>query len=431
MPVRCATTDHLLTAYRDHGWAICRGLDPKAVMAELLGKATGVTGGKGGSMHLASAERHYWGGHAIVGGHLPLATGVGLAVRYNEKHAAVLCVLGEGTTNIGYFHESVNLAAVWKLPVVFLVENNQYGMGTEVGRASAVTNIFEKGCAYDIPNKQFNGQDVFEVYETLDEALEYARTNGPVLLEAVTYRYVGHSMGDPERYRTKAEIEEWRTRDPILRLQDRLAEKGSHERRGRAEDCPSRSKTSSRRSSSFAEESPEPGDEVLCEDVYVNPIPHRIATRNLSCEDSEASMARMTVREAISQALREEMYRDERVFIMGEEIGKWGGTYAVTRGFLDEFGESRVRDTPIAEGVIVGAAVGAAMAGLRPVAEIMTINFAFLAMDQIVNHAAKIHYMFNGQIRVPLVIRTVGGGGRQLGATHSQTPDSVFAISPA
>ena len=141
-------------------------------------------------------------------------------------------------------------------------------------------------------------------------------------------------------------------------------------------------------------------------------------------------MARMSVREAISQALREEMYRDERVFIMGEEIGKWGGTYAVTRGFLDEFGEKRVRDTPIAESVIVGAAIGAAIAGLRPVAELMTINFAFLALDQIVNHAAKMHYMFNGQIRVPLVIRTVGGGGRQLGATHSQTPDVIFAHFP-
>jgi pyruvate dehydrogenase E1 component beta subunit len=136
------------------------------------------------------------------------------------------------------------------------------------------------------------------------------------------------------------------------------------------------------------------------------------------------------MREAISMALREEMLRDERVLIMGEEIGVWGGTYAVTRGFLEEFGEKRVRDTPIAEGVIVGAAIGAAMVGLRPVAELMTINFAFLAMDQIVNHAAKLHYMFNGQIRVPLVIRTVGGGGRQLGATHSQTPDVVFAHFP-
>jgi pyruvate dehydrogenase E1 component beta subunit len=141
-------------------------------------------------------------------------------------------------------------------------------------------------------------------------------------------------------------------------------------------------------------------------------------------------MARITVREAISQALREEMYRDERVFIMGEEIGVWGGTYAVTRGFLDEFGEKRVRDTPIAESVIVGAAAGAAMAGLRPVAELMTINFAFLAMDQIVNHVAKLHYMFDGQITCPIVIRTVGGGGRQLGATHSQTPDVVFAHFP-
>ena len=141
-------------------------------------------------------------------------------------------------------------------------------------------------------------------------------------------------------------------------------------------------------------------------------------------------MAQITVREAISQALREEMYRDERVFIMGEEVGVWGGTYAVTRGFLDEFGDKRVRDTPIAEGVIVGAAVGAAIAGLRPVAELMTINFAFLAMDQIVNQAAKLHYMFNGQITCPLVIRTVGGGGRQLGATHSQTPDAVFAHFP-
>lgn len=141
-------------------------------------------------------------------------------------------------------------------------------------------------------------------------------------------------------------------------------------------------------------------------------------------------MTRMTVREAISQALREEMYRDERVFIMGEEIGKWGGTYAVTRGFLDEFGEKRVKDTPIAEGVIVGAATGAAVAGLRPVAEIMTINFLFLAMDALVNHAAKLHYMFNGQMKVPLVVRTVGGGGRQLGATHSQTPDAIFAHFP-
>lgn len=267
-------TDHLFTAYRDHGWAIARGLDPQRVMAELLGKATGVSGGKGGSMHLASAEHRYWGGHAIVGGHLPLATGVGLEIRYNDKPDAVLCVLGEGTTNIGYFHESVNLAAVWKLPVVFLVENNQYGMGTEVGRASAVSDIYMKGCAYDIAHRQIDGQDVFETYQVIGEALDLAREEGPVLLEALTYRYVGHSMGDPERYRTKGEIEEWRRRDPILRMADRLKEKG----------LAAQSDLDAVHNSveaelveivKFAEESPEPEDAALWQHVFVTPMDHR------------------------------------------------------------------------------------------------------------------------------------------------------------
>jgi pyruvate dehydrogenase E1 component alpha subunit len=266
-------TDHLFTAYRDHGWAIARGLDAGQVMAELLGKATGVSGGKGGSMHLASAEHRYGGGHAIVGGHLPLAAGVGLAIRYRDEHDAVLCVLGEGTTNIGYFHESVNLAAIWKLPVVFLVENNQYGMGTEVGRASAVSAIFQKGCAYDIANRQLNGQDVVAMHDVMDEALEHARQKGPVLLEALTYRYSGHSMGDPERYRTKDEIEEWRARDPILRLGDRMLAQGVTQadldqvHQAVEADLPGILR--------FAEESPEPGDAALSEHVFVNPIPHR------------------------------------------------------------------------------------------------------------------------------------------------------------
>lgn len=267
-------TDHMFTAYRDHGWAIARGLDPKAVMAELLGKATGVSGGKGGSMHLASAEHRYWGGHAIIGGHLPLATGVGIEIRYNEKPEAVLCVLGEGTTNIGYFHESINLAAVWKLPMVFLVENNQYGMGTEVGRASAVSEIYQKGCAYDIAHRQIDGQDIFETYQVIGEALNLARQEGPVLLEALTYRYVGHSMGDPERYRTKAEIDEWRMRDPILRLETKMQETGLATD---ADFAAIRQRVEEELVEivKFAEDSPEPDDAALCEHVFVNPMGHR------------------------------------------------------------------------------------------------------------------------------------------------------------
>ncbi len=266
--------DHLFTGYRDHGWAIARGLPVGPVMAELLGKATGVSGGKGGSMHLASAERRYWGGHAIVGGHLPLATGVGLAVRYEEKPDAVLCVLGEGTTNIGYFHESMNLAAIWKLPVIYLVENNHYGMGTEVGRASALTNIYEKGCAYGVENQQFDGQNVIETYEVMSNALEYARKEGPVLLEALTYRYVGHSMGDPERYRTKAEIESWRERDPLCRVEDKMTTEGT----ATFDDFTRIQQEVAREiddAVKFAEESPEPPDAALWEHVFVNPIGER------------------------------------------------------------------------------------------------------------------------------------------------------------
>jgi pyruvate dehydrogenase E1 component alpha subunit len=266
--------DHLLTAYRDHGWAIARGLDPRRVMAELLGKATGVSGGKGGSMHLASAEHHYWGGHAIVGGHLPLATGVGLAIRYKGEDQAVLCVIGEGSTNIGYFHESINLAAVWNLPVVYLVENNKYGMGTQVSRASAVSNIFEKGCAYDIANRQVDGQEILKVHAAVQEALDHARREGPYLLEALTYRYAGHSMGDPERYRSRQEIDEWRERDPIRRFGDWLkaqviAEEPVLEQIWQAAEDELVEIVQ------FAEESPEPDDAALCEHVFVNPIPHR------------------------------------------------------------------------------------------------------------------------------------------------------------
>jgi pyruvate dehydrogenase E1 component alpha subunit len=266
--------DHLLTAYRDHGWALARGLDPKRVMAELLGKATGVSGGRGGSMHMASVERHFWGGYAIVGGHLPLATGVGLAMRYNEEERAVLCVIGEGSTNIGYFHESVNLAAVWKLPVVYLVENNEYGMGTDVKRASAVSDIFRKGCAYDIANAQVNGQDVLEVYQAVQEALDHARKEGPYLLEAITYRYAGHSMGDPERYRSKAEIETWRHRDPIDLFGQKLKEQKIADDE-KLEEIQQSIEDELAEIVQFAEESPEPDDAALCEHVFVNPIPHR------------------------------------------------------------------------------------------------------------------------------------------------------------
>jgi pyruvate dehydrogenase E1 component alpha subunit len=219
--------DDIFTHYRDHGWVLARGVDPRPAMAELYGKATGLVKGKGGSMHFASVEHHMWGGYAIVGGHIPLAAGMAFAHQYLERDRIAFCVMGEGATNIGMFHEALNMAAVWKLPVVFLVENNQYGMGTAVDRASAVADIYEKAAAYRMPATQIDGNDIERVYQTIHEFAERARRGqGPQMVEAMTYRFRGHSMGDPQRYRTKEEVEGRRPNDPINRWENKMLERG-------------------------------------------------------------------------------------------------------------------------------------------------------------------------------------------------------------
>lgn len=261
--------DHVITAYRDHGHALAVGGDPQALMAELMGKATGVSKGKGGSMHLADVSLNYWGGYAVVGGHLPLATGLALAEQYRETDNAVLCFLGDGATNIGYFHESLNLAGVWDLPVLWIVENNQYGMGTSVARASAVSELTKKATAYDMEGERVDGMNILEVYEATTKGLQAIRDGGgPQFLEMVTYRYEGHSMGDPLRYRTKDEVEKWREDDPIGVLErhllsEEMADKDS------LEALDDEVEEIIEEAVAFAEESPLPEPEALYEDIYV------------------------------------------------------------------------------------------------------------------------------------------------------------------
>ncbi|NWF68458.1 MAG: pyruvate dehydrogenase (acetyl-transferring) E1 component subunit alpha [Chloroflexi bacterium] len=217
--------DHVITAYRDHGIAIARGVDPNRIMAEMYGKSTGVSGGKGGSMHLASREHNFWGGYAIVGGHLPLAAGIALKAKYNGDDEVVLCFIGDGATNNGYFHEALNLSAVWDLPVVWLIENNLYGMGTALEDASGQTKLIKRAIAYDM--KAFDpmdGQDVFEVHETVKKAVDYARKKGPVLLESMTYRFEGHGMSDKMYAARVDEMSRFKARDPITLLHDKLCE---------------------------------------------------------------------------------------------------------------------------------------------------------------------------------------------------------------
>ncbi len=221
--------DNVITAYRDHAIALARGVDANRVMAEMLGKRTGVSGGKGGSMHLASREHNFWGGYAIVGGHLPLAAGLALKSQYMEEDAVTLSFLGDGASNNGYFHEAVNLSAVWKLPVIWLVENNLVGMGTRIEDSTGQPELVKRAIAYGIKEgPRVDGQDIVKVYEAVSEAVEYARTNGPILMECLTYRYEGHGVSDKQfdtREDLKEELGSWLQRDPIIVLRNALNKK--------------------------------------------------------------------------------------------------------------------------------------------------------------------------------------------------------------
>lgn len=261
--------DHVITAYRDHGIAIARGVDPKPVMAEMMGKRTGTSGGKGGSMHLASAEHNFYGGYAIVAGHLPLAAGIALKVKYMNEDNVVLCFMGDGATNNGYFHESLNLSAVWDLPVVWLIENNLYGMGTPVEKSSGQVELHKRAIAYGMKDfERVDGQDVVAVYDRVSEAVAYAREHGPVLMEAMTYRYLGHGVSDRSYVQRADELTKWHEQDPISVLrriildQDKDAEPEMKQIENEVDKQVDEAVE-------YAENSPMPGYEDLISNVYV------------------------------------------------------------------------------------------------------------------------------------------------------------------
>jgi pyruvate dehydrogenase E1 component alpha subunit len=261
--------DRVITAYRDHGVAINCGISANEVVAELLGKATGISKGKGGSMHMASTEKNMWGGHAIVGGHLPIASGLALGDQYAENDNVTICMFGDGATNIGYFHEALNLAKAWGLRVLWVCENNKYGMGTSVERASAVSEIRQKAEGYGMKNSRVDGMDVMQVYAAAREAIEFVRQNAePYLLEVITYRYRGHSMGDPERYRKQEEVKKWEESDPIGIFRKHLLEKKTVSAKALDElDAAVEAEVAT--AVEFAESSPEPAPEDLFTNVYV------------------------------------------------------------------------------------------------------------------------------------------------------------------
>jgi pyruvate dehydrogenase E1 component alpha subunit len=264
--------DYIITSYRDHGQALARGMTARIVMAELFGRSDGCSKGKGGSMHIFDREKNFLGGHGIVGGHLPIATGVAFAIKYRGGDQVCVCFFGEAAVNNGAFHEALNMAALWRLPVIYVIENNRYGMGTALERASAINDIAERACSYDMPNEVVDGQDIIAVREAAARAIERARTESePTLLEMRTYRFMGHSMSDAVSgtYRTKEELDEHMKRDPITVLRDLMEEEdGWTDEQMTEMDQEVRKMVDD--SYEFAEQSPEPPLESLYEDVLVD-----------------------------------------------------------------------------------------------------------------------------------------------------------------
>lgn len=439
--------DDLITStHRGHGHCHARGASLarseearqehyNKMMAELCGRATGYCRGRGGSMHIADVEKGNLGATGIVGGNIPIATGAGLAQKMMNTGRVVLCFFGDGASNTGNFHESLNLAALWKLPVVYIIENNLYGMSVPIASAAAKLDIADRACAYGIPGEVVDGMDVLAVRQAVAKAVERARQGkGPSLIECKTYRWYGHSRSDPRVYRTREEEAAWRERDPIPNFARRLIEAGIATRE-EIDALERKVQEEIKKATEFALNSPNPPVEEL--ELYVY-APFKwteadvVRERELRarCKSGGPGTRKIRYWQAIQEALREEMKRDERVFVMGEDVGLYGGAYGATRGLFEEFGPERVRDTPISEAIIGGAAVGAAMCGMRPVAEIMYVDFTPLAMDQIANHGAKNRYMFGGKTIVPMVIRTEGGAGRSIAAHHSQSLEALWVHFP-
>ena len=414
--------DYIVGNHRGHGHCIAKGARIDRMMAELMGRETGYCRGLGGSMHIADLDLHIVGCNGIVAAGLPLGCGAGLAARLARTDRVVIVFFGDGGSNQGVVHESMNLAAVWKLPVIFLCENNQYALSTATTRTTAGT-IAARAAGYGIPGMRVDGNDAGAVYDVVRTAVARARAgDGPSLVEAVTYRWGGHSMrANLPDYRTKEEEREWMERDPIARfenvvLDDRIVTPV------RLKELRETVEVELDEAVRFGMESAEPTVDLVESSVYA---PH------LEVRDVPPPGAReITFAQALNEALHAEMARDARVFVMGEDVGLIGGIFQVTRGLHERFGDDRVRDTPISEATFLGAGVGAAICGARPIVEIQIFDFVALTMDQVVNQAAKFRFMLGGKPTVPLVIRGPQGGGIRLAAQHSQSLEAWFAHVP-
>ena len=461
--------DYITSTHRGHGHALAKGMDPAELLAELYGRSDGACRGRGGSMHVADFSLGMLGANGIVGGGFGIAAGAALSARYRGTDQVAVCFFGDGGINKGTFHEALNFASVHCLGVVYVCENNQYAQFTSRRRTTSVDDLSVRAGAYAMAGETVDGNDVAAVVAAAVRAIERARTGGgPTLLNMETYRLGGHYVGDAEVYRDASEVDEHRRRDPILRWEAALAERGWLDDDERAAVWEHAADVvSDAEEWAEAGDPPEPG--TALDDVFTPDPPARIRAMAGSEADGgfgvHAAGRRSEVREGLKAASRADetarvheaggrsgsheaqqtrrmsfgqatvdamaraMRADDRVFVLGEDIS-WGGNFGQFRGLIDEFGGGRVVDMPISEAIIVAVAVGAATAGLRPVASMSFVEFTLGAMDEIVNQASKFRYMFGGQVSVPLVLRASDGVLRSSGSQHSSSLEGLFTHLP-
>jgi len=417
-------TDYLNTTHRGHGHIIAKGADLDRMMAEIYGRKTGLCAGKGGSMHVTDSTRGILGANGIVGAGYLLAMGAGFSIKMSGSAAVSVVIAGDGSVNQGMFHEALNMIGVFDLPVLVVVENNLYGEFTSIERHSAVTAASERAKAYGIESVQLDGNDATGVFSEVGRLVDAIRTNGkPCFVELMTYRWHGHMEGESEAYRTEEEKQRYREQDPIARLEREMIAAGSAE-----ESDISAVKDEARqvveKAIAFAKADETPSTDALFTHVYAPDVDDLFAG-SMDIPDTASQGRQISVSQAINEAIAQEMERDKSIFLWGEDV-TLGGCFSVSEGLVDRFGGERIIDTPISENGIVGGAVGAALTGMRPVAEILFADFLTCCMDPIINQAAKLRYMTGGQVAVPLTVRTPLGSGIGMAAQHSQSIEKFF-----
>ncbi len=415
--------DWIVPTHRCHGHTIARGTSERRMFSEMFGSSDGICKGLGGSMHMTDVQTWNAGSSAVVGSGVNLALGLAFALKMQKSQALSVAIFGDGATSRGSVHESMNLASVWSLPVLFFCENNNYGMSAAASRMVSTSSIASRADGYSIPHATVDGNDVEAVYKACKIAVDYIRsTSKPYFLELKTYRCCGHSKSDACVYRDHEEEAAWAERDPIFLFSKAMVQSSLFTEEETSHIIlDNRKRIDTAMQDAFSVRTDHISMEQAMQYVFA---PEDDETYKV-CKTTN----RLTYRDAIREALDEEMSRDKAVHLIGEDIGMYGGCFKVT-GDLYKSHPEQMHETPVSEESFTGMAVGAALLGLRPVVEIMYGDFATLASDPIINHAAKIRFMSAGQLSCPMVLRAPIGSGTGHGAQHTQNLEAMFANVP-